>query len=62
MAKALSNKVLLIGWDAADWKVIAPLVDLGKSWSYCLFIQLFDYLQSPSALVGEGFRERGLFV
>ncbi len=30
MAKALSNKVLLIGWDAADWKVIAPLVDAGK--------------------------------
>ena len=24
------NKTLLIGWDAADWKVIAPLVDDGK--------------------------------
>jgi hypothetical protein len=23
-------KVLLIGWDAADWKVIMPLVDAGK--------------------------------
>ena len=23
-------KVLLIGWDAADWKVITPLVDAGK--------------------------------
>jgi hypothetical protein len=44
MPKALSNKVLLIGWDAADRKVIAPLMDLGKSRSYCLFIQLFDNL------------------
>lgn len=25
-----NNKVLLIGWDAADWKVITPLVDEGK--------------------------------
>jgi predicted AlkP superfamily phosphohydrolase/phosphomutase/tetratricopeptide (TPR) repeat protein len=24
------RKVLLIGWDAADWKVIRPLVDAGK--------------------------------
>lgn len=24
------NKVLLIGWDAADWKVISPLMDRGK--------------------------------
>src|SRR5678815_1208470 len=24
------QKVLLIGWDAADWKVIMPLVDAGK--------------------------------
>lgn len=24
------RKVLLIGWDAADWKVIAPLLDEGK--------------------------------
>ncbi len=24
------NKVLLIGWDAADWKVINPLIDAGK--------------------------------
>jgi len=28
--KALSKKVLLIGWDAADWKVITPLMDAGK--------------------------------
>lgn len=25
-----SSKVLLIGWDAADWKVIHPLMDAGK--------------------------------
>ncbi|SRR6266567_1793854 len=24
------RKVLLIGWDAADWKVIMPLIDAGK--------------------------------
>ncbi len=24
------SKVLLIGWDAADWKVIRPLMDAGK--------------------------------
>ncbi|MEM6785778.1 MAG: alkaline phosphatase family protein [Bacteroidota bacterium] len=26
----LAKKVLLIGWDAADWKVITPLLDAGK--------------------------------
>lgn len=26
----LSKKVMLIGWDAADWKVITPLMDAGK--------------------------------
>jgi predicted AlkP superfamily phosphohydrolase/phosphomutase/tetratricopeptide (TPR) repeat protein len=25
-----ADKVLLVGWDAADWKVIHPLIDLGK--------------------------------
>src|SRR5690606_22342552 len=25
----LARKVLLIGWDAADWKVINPLMDAG---------------------------------
>ena len=29
-AAATSRKVLLIGWDAADWKVIHPLLDAGK--------------------------------
>lgn len=26
----MPSKVLLIGWDAADWKVISPLMDAGK--------------------------------
>ena len=26
---ASKRRVLLVGWDAADWKVISPLVDLG---------------------------------
>jgi predicted AlkP superfamily phosphohydrolase/phosphomutase len=30
MTTPLTNKVLLIGWDAADWKVITPLIDEGK--------------------------------
>jgi len=29
MGERLAKKVLLIGWDAADWKVINPLVDQG---------------------------------
>src|SRR5271166_1796474 len=29
MTKPLAKKVLLIGWDAADWKIINPLVDHG---------------------------------
>lgn len=29
MGKRLAKKVLLIGWDAADWKVINPLMDAG---------------------------------
>src|SRR5580698_7097461 len=29
MSEPLAKKVLLIGWDAADWKVINPLVDQG---------------------------------
>ena len=30
MVKVRSPKVLLVGWDAADWKVIHPLMDEGK--------------------------------
>lgn len=29
-ARRLARKVLVIGWDAADWKVITPLIDAGK--------------------------------
>ena len=29
MANRKAKKVLLIGWDAADWKVINPLMDAG---------------------------------
>ncbi len=29
MGKRIAKKVLLIGWDAADWKVIGPLMDAG---------------------------------
>lgn len=30
MGKRLAKRVLLIGWDAADWTMIRPLVDQGK--------------------------------
>ncbi len=30
MGKRLAKKVLLIGWDAADWKIINPLLDNGQ--------------------------------
>lgn len=30
MSKRMAKKVLLIGWDAADWKVIYPLINEGK--------------------------------
>jgi predicted AlkP superfamily phosphohydrolase/phosphomutase/Tfp pilus assembly protein PilF len=29
MSQPLANKVLLIGWDAADWKIANPLLDAG---------------------------------
>jgi predicted AlkP superfamily phosphohydrolase/phosphomutase/tetratricopeptide (TPR) repeat protein len=29
MSKPVAKKVLLIGWDAADWKIINPLLDQG---------------------------------
>jgi tetratricopeptide (TPR) repeat protein len=29
MTRALAKKVLLIGWDAADWKIANPLLDAG---------------------------------
>ncbi|MCH8902927.1 MAG: alkaline phosphatase family protein [Bacteroidetes bacterium] len=30
MGKRLAKKLLLVGWDAADWKIINPLMDAGK--------------------------------
>jgi WD40 repeat protein len=30
MSKHIARRVLLIGWDAADWKAINPLLDAGK--------------------------------
>lgn len=30
MSKRLAKKVLVIGWDAADWKIINPLMDAGQ--------------------------------
>ena len=30
MSGSPSRKILLIGWDVADWKVIHPLKDQGK--------------------------------
>ncbi len=32
-------KVLLIGWDAADWKIIHPLVDAGKMPNMAKFVE-----------------------
>ncbi|PAW73105.1 MAG: hypothetical protein B9S38_04645, partial [Verrucomicrobiia bacterium Tous-C4TDCM] len=33
------RKVLLVGWDAADWKVIHPLLDAGKMPHLARFIE-----------------------
>ncbi|RKY06587.1 MAG: hypothetical protein DRP66_08485 [Planctomycetota bacterium] len=30
MGERLAKKILLVGWDAADWKIINPLLDAGK--------------------------------
>lgn len=30
MSQRIAKRVLLLGWDAADWKVIDPLLDAGK--------------------------------
>jgi len=30
VSQRLANKVLLIGWDAADWKIATPLIDQGQ--------------------------------
>ncbi len=41
MAQALAKKVLLIGWDAADWKIANPLLDSGM-------------MPSLEGMIGEG--------
>ena len=30
MSTALAKKLLLVGWDAADWQMIHPLLDAGR--------------------------------
>ncbi len=30
MSKRLTRRVLLIGWDAADWHIIQPLMEAGQ--------------------------------
>ena len=30
MSKRLTKRVLLLGWDAADWNIIHPLIEAGK--------------------------------
>ena len=39
MSKRLAKRVLLIGWDAADWKVIRPLMAEGKMPTLASLIQ-----------------------
>src|SRR5690349_14711330 len=30
MTKPIAHKLLLLGWDAADWQIIHPLLDAGR--------------------------------
>jgi predicted AlkP superfamily phosphohydrolase/phosphomutase/tetratricopeptide (TPR) repeat protein len=39
LSKPLARKVLLIGWDAADWRVIDPLLEQGKMPNLARFLQ-----------------------
>ncbi|MBG15829.1 MAG: hypothetical protein CL853_05700 [Crocinitomicaceae bacterium] len=43
MGESTKNKVLLIGWDAADWKVIMPLIKQGKMPTLAKFISEGTY-------------------
>jgi predicted AlkP superfamily phosphohydrolase/phosphomutase/tetratricopeptide (TPR) repeat protein len=36
---SLASRVLLIGWDAADWKVISPLMDAGQMPALSRFVE-----------------------
>jgi tetratricopeptide (TPR) repeat protein len=37
--KSLASRVLLIGWDAADWKIISPLMDAGLMPALSRFVE-----------------------
>jgi tetratricopeptide (TPR) repeat protein len=39
MSNRLAKKVLLIGWDAADWQMIRPLIDSGRMPTLAKFIE-----------------------
>ena len=38
MSNRIASKVLLIGWDAADWQIINPLLDSGKMPTLAKFV------------------------
>ncbi len=38
MSERLAKRVLLIGWDAADWQLIRPLIDQGKMPNFKRFL------------------------
>jgi len=38
MSKRIAKKVLVIGWDAADWKIMTPLIQKGKMPALAKFI------------------------
>ena len=40
MSMTPAKKVLLIGWDAADWKVAKPLMEAGKMPHLSKFVEL----------------------
>ncbi len=35
----LASRVLLVGWDAADWKMISPLMDAGQMPALSRFVE-----------------------
>ena len=39
MTQKIAPKVLLIGWDAADWKVANPLMDAGRMPNLARFVE-----------------------
>ena len=55
MSKRIAKKVLLIGWDAADWKVIMPLIKQGKMPTLAKFMSEFDAVESGDINIGSTF-------